>query len=241
MCTQAEAVIADDATLASAFMQRTPDDPLGTAPRYGLTAIGQAIEVDASRLDDYDWVAQRLADTSPGEFAALLRDDASSAGPRATLGRKRHGCDAYRCRPELSSLELCGGDTARDPVACSAFACFRPNTRALLLQQGHAMTGHTLRGLGFAGGCQGVMGRFIWLLQRNMLPRLSPGAFQSVLTVRDALAHRRALSLAEATRMGNLPPCATPMQSSRHSLVILSFIIAALLHPATVQKEAMAI
>ena len=46
--TQAEAVIADDATLASAFMQPTPDDPLGTAPRYGLTAIGRAIEVARS-------------------------------------------------------------------------------------------------------------------------------------------------------------------------------------------------
>lgn len=75
--TQAEAVIADDATLASAFMQPTPDDPLGTAPRYGLTAIGQAIEVARQqRSTDYDWVAvQRLADTSPGEFAALLRDE----------------------------------------------------------------------------------------------------------------------------------------------------------------------
>jgi hypothetical protein len=77
VATQAEAVIASDATLASAFMPPTPDDPLGTAPRYGLMAIGQAIEVARQqRSTDYDWVAvQRLADTSPGEFAALLRDE----------------------------------------------------------------------------------------------------------------------------------------------------------------------
>ncbi|MGC1413538.1 MAG: hypothetical protein WA864_31860 [Acetobacteraceae bacterium] len=75
--SQVEAVIASDATLASAFMPPTPDDPLGTAPRYGLTAIGQAIEVAREqRPTDYDWVAvQHLADTSPGEFAALLRDE----------------------------------------------------------------------------------------------------------------------------------------------------------------------
>jgi hypothetical protein len=77
VATQAQAVIASDATLASAFMPPTPDDPLGTAPRYGLTAIGRAIEVARQqRSTDYDWVAvQRLADTSPGEFAALLRDE----------------------------------------------------------------------------------------------------------------------------------------------------------------------
>ncbi len=75
--TQAEAIIASDMALADAFEQPTPDDPLGTSPRYGLTAIGQAIEVARQqRSTDYDWVAvQHLADSSPGEFAALLRDE----------------------------------------------------------------------------------------------------------------------------------------------------------------------
>jgi hypothetical protein len=75
--TQAEAIIASDMALADAFVQPTPDDPLGTSPRYGLTAIGQAIEVARlQRSTDYDWVAvQHFADTSPAEFAALLRDE----------------------------------------------------------------------------------------------------------------------------------------------------------------------
>ena len=87
--TQAEAVIADGATLASAFMQPTPDDPLGTAPRYGLTAIGQAIEVARQqRSTDYDWVAvQRLADTSPGRYPPAARRTPARAGPHpAFLG-----------------------------------------------------------------------------------------------------------------------------------------------------------
>jgi hypothetical protein len=77
MWTQAEVIIANDRALASAFMLPTPDDPLGTRPRYLLTAIGQALDVARrARSTDYDWVAvQRLADTNPGEFAALLRDE----------------------------------------------------------------------------------------------------------------------------------------------------------------------
>ncbi len=75
--TQAEAIIAGDAALASAFMPPTPDDPLGTSPRCLLTVIGQAIALARqARSTEYDWVAvQQLADTSPGEFAALLRDE----------------------------------------------------------------------------------------------------------------------------------------------------------------------
>ena len=58
-------------------MPPTPDDPLGTSPRCLLTAIGQAIALARqARSTDYDWVAvQQLADTSSGEFIALLRDE----------------------------------------------------------------------------------------------------------------------------------------------------------------------
>jgi hypothetical protein len=77
MWTQAEAIVANDRTLAGTFMPPTPEDPLGTRPRYLLTAIGQALDVARqARSTDYDWVAvQRLADTNPREFAALLRDE----------------------------------------------------------------------------------------------------------------------------------------------------------------------
>jgi hypothetical protein len=76
----------------------------------------------------------------------------------------------------------------------------------------------------------------------DMLPRLSPGAFQSVLTVRDALAHRRALSLAKATQDGE------PAAMRDAHAIVSPFARHPIVHhrgasssTATVQKEAMAI